>query len=417
MPVEISAYFIALSIFGGVTDYWAIVRSRLSIMRTSPQWLDIVNSSPGLWCDLMVSPRVHVDCLGDHLHRSGSRDLRIHISFRLDELNRYIARTFDALSTSSLLDRRLALIIGHAPRWVALRVETDRRSVMHFLWNLFSRVLAPAVRHLSLVYFFESHVGDILGPVLAPVTWFDLQIPLLEVLTLRSASMAWMSMASLSNLRCLFLFDIPNKYHPTFIQFKYLIECSPLLEQLALRDVGCSDILLVSQPSSITSRSIRIFDVDFKSDATMGLLCTFFRFPNLERVVLLVASSTDILSSIGCSPLFAAACYLELSGCMVASVSHSSVFKMFQGLTCLDLSGSGIAVFIQLVKVSAENLLDGVTTVMPALHTLALAVRAPFLDSGVCGVAWRHRCFYGWPYDSALRADCLSLRLGLHDCG
>ncbi|KAJ7511764.1 hypothetical protein B0H11DRAFT_1899297 [Mycena galericulata] len=378
LPIEVTAYFIALAIFGGEGDYWSIVGTRRTIMASSPEWLDVVNSSSAFWVDIMVSPNVRVDCLSDSLLRSGSRALRVHVSFRLEDLNRYIGRTADALTSTTLLERRMSLVLVQVARWNTVRVETDRRSVMQILRRAFRELDAPALRHISVVYFHDSHPLDIFSDhPLSQTNWFKQHVPDLESLSLRSASMLWSSLPPFLRLRRVSLYNIPHRFHPTFAQYKALVESSPSLEYLALRQVGCADVDLIREGACIFSPSILSLDLDFSSDTSMGSLVPSFVFPNLRRVVLHLASCSDVVYALACGDLFGSARYLELSGSMVLSSAHLAFFLMFPLVTCLDLSCAGSAMFTQLVVASARHRTAGITTVMPALQTLVLAYEPP----------------------------------------
>ncbi|KAJ7723192.1 hypothetical protein DFH07DRAFT_783650 [Mycena maculata] len=385
LPVEISTYIFALAIFGGVASFWEMAQTRWAIFVACGSWLKILNREARFWTWIMISPKVGVDCLRDSICRSGSRALNIHISFRELDIQAYIARNIDLFSTTNdlaitLLSRRLSYALTHCARWCSLKMETDMRTVVQTLRPAFKRLHAPQLRCISMTYLHPSDTSNFaIQSSLTQHTWFSLELPCLEILSLHAVSMRWADLPTLPCLRSLSVFSVESRFSPTFIQYKEIIESSTILEHLALREVGCADIHLIPKGSHITSSSIRSLHIRFGDRPDLRRLASKFVFPALENVAIEISSSSDIICTVLCRDLFASVRKLAIVGVLV--LPHTLVFSVFSCITYLDLTQAGSMVFAQLVESSTERRTGGLTTVMPGpwpgLNTIVLGHEAP----------------------------------------
>ncbi|KAJ7723189.1 hypothetical protein DFH07DRAFT_783647 [Mycena maculata] len=354
LPVEISSYILGLAIFGGVASFWEMAQTRWAILVACGSWLKILNKEASFWTWIMISPKVGVDCLRDSICRSRSRALDIHISFSDLDIHAYITRNVNVFSTSddlaiTLLSRRLSYAWFHCARWCSLKMDTNMRVVVRSLRNAFRELHARGLRRISMTYLHPSDTSNFpIWSTLTQHTWFSLDLPCLEILSLCAVSMRWADLPILPCLRRLSVFSVERRFSPTFIQYKAIIESSTILEHLALREVGCADMHLVPDGSHITSSSIRSLDIFHPCPTSrVWLYAGIFSRPS---------GSWSSLAT-----------------------PHTVVFLVFSCITYLDLTQAGSMVFARLVEASEERRTGGLTTVMPGLDTIVLGQEAPHI--------------------------------------
>ncbi|KAJ7171856.1 hypothetical protein C8R43DRAFT_1120228 [Mycena crocata] len=382
--MELLMYIFNLALYGSFDNYWTMALIRFKIMRADPTLMVFVMACPDFWTHLMLTPGLPVAAVGEHFARAQQRPLYIWASFRLAQLNAYASRTILASDEHSVVSTRFNVVLSASQRWHSLFVDTDNRSAFLSLRSCLAGFPPPnarpfAIRHFSFTYSYTPDIADAFAPhPLDARDWLDGGYSRLEDLTLRSVNLWWHRLPPFHALRRLSLLHFGRRQHMAHAHFKMIIEGSPCLEFVALKNIGCSDIHPIPLPQrAIRSTSITSMEIDFASEESTGALVAAFVFPSMRTLHLHVHHAADLVLCVPCTGLFSTVLHLTLIADMLSDATYDTLFLSFPTILSIDISRCGPTLFVQFFNVSQGNMAEGKTVVAPHLRSLSALWEKP----------------------------------------
>ncbi|KAJ7156822.1 hypothetical protein C8R43DRAFT_1125404 [Mycena crocata] len=367
LPIEL--WVIIFNYVLGSGTFASAVAGRALICSLSSSWRRFVCAWPPFWTRILITSRTSADDLLVAVRRAGSLKLHLRVSLH--------ACTWVSWEDCSARVRSsLRALIPFTPRLLTARVCTNFAIIFLQVRDIFAHFSSLSLEEFSVHFGFRP--ANAWPSYSAPGSpWFGGVFKSLRVLDLSSTTLSFADI-SLRELRVLRLRGVALGVTIEFADFARIVADAPYLEEIQLSRAlvwGLSDHPSVLVPSvTVTALSL-----SFDSDGTVLSLAGRLRLPNLAALTLDITSCGNVDAVVSLASLLLSVTSLTIRHSnghrhLLGLFDATPLFPLFPRLTTLDIRHCARSVFLELLALSRSSLYDGLTFVLPGLHTLYLPV-------------------------------------------